>query len=53
MNYTSKPSNAKMINKCPLGYDNACSDCPYCKENLCDYPYIGAEKVEELQKAMK
>jgi len=38
-----------MINKCPLGYDdNTCHVCPYCKEGLCDYPYIGAEKVEEV-----
>jgi len=33
--------------KCPIG-KKECKDCPYLKEGLCDYPYIGAEKVEEV-----
>lgn len=27
---------------CPLG-KNVHDGCPYCKESLCDYPYIGAK----------
>lgn len=26
----------------------ACEGCPYQKDGLCDHPYIGAEKVEEV-----
>lgn len=33
--------------ECPLGSDNpVCTTCPYCKEELCDYPWIGAVKCE-------
>ncbi len=31
------------MSSCPLGCEYTCDKCPYCKENLCDYPYIGAE----------
>jgi len=34
-----------MESKCPL--NKKCSEiCPYCKENLCDYPYMGTKKVK-------
>ena len=34
--------------KCPVGMPKSyCEICPYQKEGrLCDYPYIGTEKVE-------
>ena len=33
---------------CPLGLTECTRTCSFCEENLCDYPYIGAEKVEEV-----
>lgn len=33
--------------ECPVGMPLFyCDICPYQKEGLCDYPYIGASKVE-------
>jgi len=26
--------------KCPAKWELECQNCPYCKEGLCDYPYI-------------
>ncbi len=35
-----------MIN-CPLGLSSPdCRTCPFAKEGLCDYPYIGRERCE-------
>lgn len=33
--------------ECPLGNKTyeACKTCPFQKQDLCDYPYIGAEKM--------
>lgn len=32
---------------CPLGKEN-CEGCPYQKEGLCDWPYVGAEKRPKI-----
>ena len=35
----SKPKN------CPASLNVKCENCPWQKETLCDYPYIGAERI--------
>ncbi len=31
--------------KCPVYKKIKCAECPYYKEGLCDYPYIGNKEV--------
>lgn len=33
-----------MVDDCILGFKYCINSCPYCKEKLCDYPYIGSDK---------
>ena len=30
------------MKSCPIEWNVECQNCPYCKDNLCDYPYIGS-----------
>ncbi len=31
--------------KCPANLKIKCEFCPYSKEGLCDYPYIGTKRI--------
>ena len=42
----SETCNIGRVYKCPLGLKECTGTCDFCKEELCDYPYIGAEKVK-------
>ncbi len=33
---------------CPLEYEGVCDVCPYCKQTLCDYPFIGSEELPNM-----
>lgn len=34
---------------CPLEYEGVCDVCDYCKETLCDYPFIGGDEVPNME----
>ncbi len=38
---------------CPLEAKDACDLCPYSKEGLCDYPYIGSVKISIIEQEQK